>query len=169
MFVAQKQDGVDIVLQLTVEALGQGLGAALYFRVMADPGIDIGMDDGVPDVMAHVAGGIGHGLLPLLGGFHPGDGQQEAAEEVLDVGFVHEHADVAVVPVPGQGNVIKEDIRPLEPQLEDKAVAAHHVLKISGKKVMEGLHSHNIMCCKSGHKTLPVRAGSNAPASLTNI
>ena len=127
-----------------MEALGERLGAALDLWIVADPGIDVGVDDGIPDIMAHVACGVGDGLFPLQRILKLRNGQEQAAEEFFDMGLVHEDADVPVIAVPGQRDVVKENIRSLQPQLIDKTVMLQGVLEFSRREIMQRFIELNV-------------------------
>lgn len=54
--------------------------------------------------------------------------------------FMHIGAYIAVIPVPQDGDVVKEHIRTLESQLVEPAVFGNNMLQRIGRKVIVSLH-----------------------------
>ena len=61
-------------------------------------------------------------------------------------------ADVAVVPVTEDRDIIKEDIRSLETKLVELAVFGYHMFQVVVRKVIVGLYTEQVVSRKSGHK-----------------
>ena len=101
---------------------------AFSVGLILDASVNIGMADGVGGIVAEEAGHIGNGLFPLLLGTDGGDLVETVPEETVHMVFVHMGTDVPVVPVAQDRDIIKEDIRALEPDLVEPAVFGDHML-----------------------------------------
>ena len=65
---------------------------------------------------------------------------------------MHMGADVAVVPVTEDRDIIKEDIRSLETKLVEPAVFGYHMFQVVVRKVIVGLYTEQVVSRKSRHK-----------------
>jgi len=72
----------------------------LSLCLILNPSIDIGVTDGVGDIVAEITGEIGSGLLPLLSGRDFGKLLQIVPEEEVYMTFVHVGTHIPVVTVP---------------------------------------------------------------------
>ena len=125
LFIAPQQDGIQIIFQSCVHTVMLG-GRILY--IVADTGIDIGMADGVGNIVIDKSGEEGHGFLLLLSGSDEADMAQTALEKPADFMFVHVGAHIAVVPVPENRNIVEEHVRSLQAQLIEPAVLGYQML-----------------------------------------
>jgi hypothetical protein len=98
------------------------------FYLIFDSAVDVGVADGVSDVMAEKSAHIGNGLFSLLSGFYLREVAQTGDKKIMDMVFVHVGADVSVVPVSQNGNIVKKHIRTLETKLIKPAVFGNDTL-----------------------------------------
>ena len=82
--------------------------------------------DGIAHVVAQKPANIGKSLLALLAGLDVGEIFKAAAEKLIDQMLVHVGTHIAVVPVAQDGEVVEEDIRPLQSQLIQPAVLGNY-------------------------------------------
>ena len=101
---------------------------AFHIGLILDPPVNERMADGVPDIVAEIAGEIGQGLLLLLAGMDFRNFRQAALEKVIHMKVMHIGAHIAVISVAQDRNIVKENIRALEAELIEPAVFGYHML-----------------------------------------
>ena len=124
-------------------------------NVIADSAVHVRMTDIVCDVVVHKTCQIGDSLLPLLLRLQMGEAVQGAPEKLIDMVLVHVGTHVSVIPVPQDGNIVKEHIRPLQTQLVEPAVFCNNVLELVVWKIIVGFHAKNIVSSKTWHSEKP--------------
>ena len=77
--------------------------------------------------MTEIAAKIGKALGPLLFKRDFFQTVKIAGKKIPDMVFVHVGAHVSVIPVPENGNIVKENIRALETQLIEPAVLGNNI------------------------------------------
>ena len=77
---------------------------------------------------------------------------QIADKELLDVMLMHIGANVAVVPVAQNGNIVEKHIRPLQSQLIKPPVLGNDKLQIVLRHIIVCFHAQDIVCCKTWHR-----------------
>ena len=119
-FVLLEQQGIQIIFQLCMEAV---IITAGMVDIVFNPSIYIGMADGIPNIMSEKTADIGEAGFPLLPGLDSGKLGEAAAEKIIDQMFMRVGTDIAVIPMPQNRQVVKEDVR----SLESKPVSYTHL------------------------------------------
>ena len=137
-FVFHQKKGIDIVLQLCVEAVIVG---TWMLDIVCNSAIHVGMADRISYIMAEKAAHKGQPLLSLLAGINAGQLEKAAAEKIIHMMLMHIGADIPMVSVAQDGQIIKKHIRPLKTQLIQPAVLGNNKFQIVLRHVIVRLHA----------------------------
>ena len=133
-----EQDRIDIVFQSCVETMALGL---FLIGLIPDPSVDERVADRIGDIMADKSRQKRRSFFLLLPRMDLRKLQKAVFKEVVDLILMHMGTDVAVVPVPQDRNIIKEDIRSLKTKLVKPTVFCNDKFKVVLRHVVVCLHA----------------------------